>query len=589
MQLPDGPQACVEAVERLILRDWWKADMRLTNLLFSVLRKSLAAQKMPRDAGALVQVCCDVIRGTFGRGTRFFLQVLADLMLHCGASNREELVMTTSLDLVHTAWTHKLNQTVGEHDSHIVAAVVGVVERMMAHVSAHPEASAVLLQRFVVAGGAGLSLVVQVLSQSSAPAFSAASMCSLLSSLMDQSAAQCDALLDDVALFKQVYIGMASCVTRLPQSAVESWLWQNMLTPHVVSAQLLTDVWAFVLRQSVDLVQIRHLTLLIDCYEELAGRRLCQRRVSAIIGCLFLSCTAAVQIQVCSAKPGILCHVPPSPKVCQEAVNIATSQIAPAAAQLTSDPSIVNRLSAYCRIGAHQLTHQTAAPLAQSVREVYLRLGASSAGLSVREQRAAVLLVSSLAMWVRPDELRKFFARMLQTRTLSPLTNVTLLGRLAGSMDSSCVDAAAALLSAAFSHKDWAVQVGALHAFRLLSTECASLDGGMIGQLAGPQGSKQNESIVAFLSSTSRSVKTDFANALAAQALALATTVTQKTSTMMTTTAVPMSPSEFASLSMTLVNTVRSLQNCNSDLVASERFQTELNHCISILQELRRK
>jgi hypothetical protein len=581
-QLPDGPAVSLEAVEKMILRDWWKSDMRLTNLLFSVLRKAMASQVLPSDAGALVRICCDVIRGTFGRGTRFFLQVLADLMLFCGASQREELVMAVAVDLTHTAIMQKLNQAVGEHDVPIVAAAVGVVERMFSHARSQVDVS--LLQRFVSSGAAGVSLVSQLLALPAAAAFSHACGAALLSCLLEQSALHCDLILEDVSLFQQLYVGMACAIARLPQNLVESWLWQNVLTPHVVSAQILCELWCFVLRTSANVVQIRHLNVLVDCFTALAPRRLCQRRVSAIIGCAFLSCSAAAQNQIASGRPDVLCHVPPSPRLCQEAVNVACCQIGPTAAMLTSDASVVTPLAAFCRIGGHQLTHLMAAPLAQSVREIYLRLGASSSGVSVREQRAAVLLVSSLAMWIRPDELRKFLGRMLQTRSISPAANVALLGRLAASVDGSCVDAAAAILSAAFSQKDWAVHVLALQGFRLLSTECALLDGGMIGQLAGPSGSKQNEAILAFLSIASRSVKCELSNILQAQAAAAKTQLSPAV-----TASERVSPNEFASLSMALVNTVKALQNCDSGFVLSDRFQMELTQCIAVLQTMKKK
>jgi hypothetical protein len=582
-QSPEGPQACSEAVERLILRDWWKSDMRLTNLLFSALRKALAAQKMPRDAGALVQVCCDVIRGTFGRGTRFFLQVLSDLMLFCGGSAREELVMSIATDLMHTALSHRIGQSVGEHDAPIVAAVIGLVERMLSHAApVDVEACAALLKRFAAAGVAGLNLVCLVLASS--PAFSPSTVPSLLSCLLESSSAQCDALLEDAVLFQQVYLGMASVVSRCSLAVVEAWLWQHMLEPHVVGGHLLVELWSFVLRQSSDLVQIRHVSVLCECFDALESKRQCQRRVSALIGRLFLSCSVASQSQLVSALPNVLAHVPPSPQLCQEVVNAATAQISATAALLSTDTSVAARLAAFCRIGGHQLTHQMAAPLSQSVREVYLRLGASSAGLSMKDQRAAVLLVSSLAMWARADELRKFLARTLQTRSLSPLANVALLGKLSACIDSTCVDAAAAVLATAFAQKEWAVHVTALQAFQLLSTQCASLDAGMMSQLAGPAGSKQNDAIVAFLSSSSRSVKCEFATHLAAVAAFLSVSGPSPT-----TAKAPTSPNEFANLSITLVNTVRALQNSSSENLLSERFQAELGQCISILQTLKRK
>ncbi len=578
-QLPDGPSSVAEAVEAVVAREWWKADMRLTNLLFSSLRKALVAGVVPRDVGSLVQTCCDAVRGTFGRGTRFFLQVLADLMQHCGAGGRHEVVLTMAAELSRTAWTHKLSNAVGEHDVPIVNSAVLVVERMVNRSSSGPLVAH--LHQLCGADAASLSLVAQVAARCTVP------LLPLLTPLLEAASSFCNFLLDDAAMFQQVYVGMASVVSHLPLHQVEMWLWDHVLTGHVVAAHLLACVWAFVMRHSTRQVQTRHLTLLLDCFESLPARRQCQRRVAALFASVFLGCCVAAQCEFVSARLEAIVVLPSWPDAGPNVVAAACMQISNSMGQLSSEPSFVVRLSALCRIGALHLTNSIAAPLAQSVREVFLRLGASNSSLCVRDQRAAVVLLSSLAMWFAPDELRKYFGRLLQARSVSPLASVALVGRVAALIDSTCVDVVAALLSAAFTQKQWYMHVGAMQAFRQLSTDCLSLDAALLQRLAGSPGSKQAEFVVAFLSMSSKTTRCDVAGPLLAQAVAAGV---PKKAQSVAVTGPSVSAQDFAAFTMGLVSAVKSLHSLrDSDMAHSDRFQAELGQMIALLESMRRR
>ena len=572
-QLPEGPMQVAEAAEAVAGREWWRADMRLTNLLFSTLRKALAAGAAVRDAGRLVQLCCDAVRGTFGRGTRFFLQVLADLLLHCGPGGRHAAVLAAAAELCRAARAHRAAGTVGEHDAPIAAAALLAAERAVAR---QPLETAPLLQALCATDAASLLLVAQLAARGPAPP-------ALLSALLEGAAASCDALLDDAAAYQQVYVGLAAGLARAPLPQAEAWLCEHLLTPHVVSAHLLAQLWAFVARNAARAVQLRHLHLLLDCCEALTPRRQCQRRAAALLGAALLGCPPEVQAEFLVARPEALHRLPAKPDTREEVAAAACLQISQAMGQLSADPGAVVRLAALCRVGASHLTHAVAAPLAQSVREVYLRLGASASSVSARDQRAAVVLLGSLAMWFGTDELRKYLGKLLHTRSLSPLANVAFVGRVAPLIDGGCVDVVAAHLGTAFNQKPWYMRVAALHAFRLLSTECLSLDAALLQQLAGPPHSKQAEAVMAFLSMTSAAVRSDLGTLLQAQAAASG--VPKKAAT--TLTLLP--AQDFAGLSMALVSTVKALHSLrDTDMAHSERFQAELAQALAMLGALQK-
>ena len=578
--LAEGPPQLGEGVEEMVARDWWKSDVRLTNLLFTTLRKALAANYAPRDGARLVQVCCDHIRAAFGRQTRFYLQVMADLMLHGGAYGAHDVVLSGLSELLRVAAAHKAAAAVGEHDAAIVAGAVLSAERLLNHCGTGPPAGRIVVaavEKLVVSDVGGLLLVSQALVRSS---FAVAG---LLQSLLDGVALHCDHLLNDAASFQQVYVGLISLVSRLSLDAVELWLWDNVLSPHVVSAHMLGLVWAFVVRWSAPLVQMRFLSLFMDCIDAVPARHQCHRRLVALFGSVYMSCSPQVQVDFAVQRSEALQYIPPFPELPQQVKVAASAAISKLAGQLSANPAVVSRLTALCRLGCSELTSAVAAPLAQSVREIYLRVGASSNSVPAREQRAAALLVGSLAMWFGTEEVRKFLSRVLQTRNLSPIANVVFLSRIAYLIDGTCVDVVAALLSSAFCQKHWVGHVAALQTFRSLALECERLDPAMLQQLAG--GPKQAETISTYMHLTTHTMQFNFGAQLAAIAENAAVPKQQQ---LQSSPVVPIAVEDFAGLSMSLVNSVKALHAVkDSEMARSERFQIEVSQCIALLTQIR--
>ena len=575
-----APLGIADSVLRLIGLFWWKTNLRLTNALFTAARKALGAGYYLPDPTLLVAQCCEsVASAPLGRVTRFFLSALGDTVQHAGVGSSMELVLNTAIDLMQKSVDGAIPE---EHRPHIEAAVVTLAERLIGH------GALGALQAAAGRRQGALLLLARVAAQPAGPLMSVVS----LQSLLDAVPGYADALMDNAGLFQSVYFGMAATVARLPQSEVETWLLENVLTPHVLAAQLLSSVWVFVVRNSSWQVQAWHMSILLDCMATMAAstqHMICKKRIERLFASVFLHSQLSAQMHVASRADALEYLPSMSHETPGEIAGAAAELLSKSIPSLSSQRS-VSKLAALGRLGSACLTNDIAAPFAQSVREVYMRMGSSREAVKSRNQRAAVILLASLAPWFKEGDFPKFLMRVAQARSFL-ISHLLFLQLTAAIADPSCVVSMASILDQAFQKNTWYHNVGAIQAFQSLST--ANIDGESVRELAGRNIGVLSEA----LQISERTIASDMGTHLAQMmstappnravgsvAATLSANVAGSGGQGDKTGAV-----HFAGLTKSLVSVVMALSSYQgSDWVESERFQHELKQSIAALEKLRK-
>jgi hypothetical protein len=292
---------------------------------------------------------------------------------------------------------------------------------------------------------------------------------------------------------------------------------------------------------------------------------------------VFLNCLPAAQVQVCTKREDALYFLVPSEGLAPEIGGIASEALGRLAANL-AQKQIVWKLAALSRLGSQNLVNQVAQPLAQSVKEMYLHLGSGREAWQAREQGPAVLLLASLAGWLKEDDLRRFLLRLVQTDTFN-LAKVLLIRHAAAAADNGCVGSMSVILDKALRpNASWYYHAMGIEAFRKITTTCQALDENGIHELAG----KHLEMIMRALALSGRTIPAAMGRVL----LEITTlkSPNQRSPALNRNDNV----SGFAALSKTLVETISALSEFKgSDMMQSMRFQQELTQSIDVLQQFK--
>lgn len=381
------------------------------------------------------------------------------------------------------------------------------------------------------------------------------------------SRADCDAV-------TRLHLGLCGALVRLSLAAVEDFLFCNALVRHPLAAHLLGCVWAYVLRRSTPHVQVQHPRLLLDLSEHCVSPVL-RGRVLRLVRMLVANSSVAVQTELLASHPQVLCHVIVGG---DDYAGAAAAMIPERAESLSRGGAALWELGALCQVGASHLTHAAAAPLLQTVQEIYLRSGA-------QERRALPRLVASLAGWFAPGELDRFLQRVVRQpgRAASPVANMLLLRRLIPYLGAA-TGSWKPLFDAAIQPQQWMSAFAAAHFFRELTTQRGELPAAEMQALIGGH----RDLIVEFLSCPQRERAARgaqfcvFSEGVARPA-AMASTPPQPQS------ALALSPqSQLADRTLqTLLDGAGALLRLDSAHVRSPPFQTRLLALLETLHGLR--
>lgn len=574
---PDTLLALAGSVQTLIGLRWWRNDMRLTNSLFQWTRKALAAGFVMKSPDELLGLCCESIAAAqLGRVTRFFLSVITDTVQYAGTGSMGNSLIHQCIDL-----SQKTLPGCNVPVEHVgpISSSVAVLASLV--IKGTPETESHLVSVAEQSLGA-LSLLAEVYARRLVtPTLSARAV---MQCLLDHVARFSDFIMENSNLYQTVYTALASLVVQQPQSLVESWLLENILTPHVVSAQLLANIWTFVVRHSAPQVQIWHLDVLLDCINSLSAKQhsVCRDRIVRLFVQVFLNSSSSVQVTI-SQREGAIYYVPSVADGCEDIASAAASLLAQSHGQLSAKGS-VGKLAVLSRLGSAQLTHALAAPFAQSVFQVYAHMGSSREALRAREQGPAVSLASSMGSWLGPGELSKFLLRLAQSSKSFLLAHLMLIRNLVSMLEPHSVGSVSVFLDQALQSRHWYHRVAAISVFRILSTQSESFDAANIRELAG----RNLEAISKGIAVEERAILCDFGKILAEKML----TQPAPQSSLAQAQGVQARPSieDFVALSRTLLQTASSLQGFSgTDMVGSARFQQELVQSIHMLEQLRKK
>ena len=591
-KVADGPLR-VSPMILSVIRDtsWWIGDLKLINLLFTTLKKGIAAKLEigAMDGKLLIRTAADRIRESckqagIGRATRFFLSFLSDLVLFTGAHQEDSTCLQVSMELLNKC-SYKNQHASTEHIAPTEMAVKTFIQRLLTRMSAGDVNKAMVYMDSLNNDIGALRTLLFFAQQKMSFDLSEALVANALQNMFDGMRCFGNEVLDNESLHREVYVGLGSLLFRLSQPKAESFLFDNMLAPHLLSSNMLGSLWALFVRHAADEVQEHHLSVLLDCIQRYPDHKhsLCKFRVIRLFRIVCLNSSTNVQKKM-SHNDNALFYFPSQLQDLDEATKDRFScSLKNTAPSLTEGGEVLPKLASVSRIGAANLAHETAHPLSKTASEIYLRVGNS---MTMREKRSVMVLFSSLSNWFGDKDLLKFLTKVGQQGRAS-LMNVILLQKLCHLVDSNFIQPMSVMLHSALQQRKWYIVIAAIKSFHFLSTHCSSLTEADIQQLAGNHLSM----IANCLGLTATSIASQDMNMSSKMDCVTQATLAavKQQSVSIPGGAVGDDVETFARLTRNLADSAKQLESFgHSELVQGERFQSDLSCVISILTQLQR-